>query len=257
MYYLHTVYLYFLLVIVIWSSGVDAVRNNSTTCVPILLSSTCRQCMSLPNTTYCPRSATCLYVRNNGTYIEPYQFQSICDAECVGRLLYSTDQCSKETVDVTALVFSFILLILCPLCIISGCLYMIVLRCRGHSKIAVDGEAVAVVATAGIVVHEAHHIPVMATAQVIRDEEIQQIQMTNIPMSSPQQHQGGGTIAVATAQAVRPSHSMGGGGYPTVTAAATATSVSYSTQGLNNPHRYNAVPTGTIAMPPTGINYNV
>lgn len=56
------------------------------------------------------------------------------DSKLVTRL----DDCREVSVDIAAIIFSFILLVLCPMCIISGCIYVVVLKCHSRNKVSVE-----------------------------------------------------------------------------------------------------------------------
>lgn len=67
-----------------------------------------------------------------------------CTIECSGEWYGSGEvgKCDDSTYAVGALIVSFILLVLCPLCLTCGCCYVIVVRCRNmvDNKIAADNS---------------------------------------------------------------------------------------------------------------------
>lgn len=92
---------------------------------------TCGGCLSIHNNTWCGSSSKCFSITNATNAV-------LCQTSCSRGLESDHHQCSQETVSIVAVVFSFIILIICPLCIISGCIYVAVFKCRGSAKVGIS-----------------------------------------------------------------------------------------------------------------------
>ncbi len=161
------------------SAVVTESDSSESLCIYLDHITTCNGCMnyesysftdlSLYNATaWCVSSGECLGFNtsygsayNNASYTE-----KICGGDCRISLVKRVRDCplESEALNIPALAFSFVLFVLCPLCILSGCVYFLALRCRANNKIAIDDDPVPVV----VHVSAGHHIggdAVMATAQ--------------------------------------------------------------------------------------------
>ncbi len=102
---------------------------SDASCTKLSDSWGCNRCLGVAvNTTWCS---------NFGCY-QHHSFNNSCAHLCdVPRYTVLTEvgQCSAGRSGAVALVAAFILLILCPLCIIGTCIYIIALKCRAKSKV--------------------------------------------------------------------------------------------------------------------------
>eukprot|EP00981_Chlorochromonas_danica_P011454 scaffold4011_cov197-Ochromonas_danica.AAC.36 len=124
----------------------------------------CNSCLNADyNNTWCSNGGLC-FSRTNVSNAR------LCQYECSSHMVYSADDCSSDSVSSLAVAFSFLLLVLCPLCVVSGCIYITAFRCRRSAKVGVDSDdpipvlQLATMTQTGVTFTE---IPVMANAEVL------------------------------------------------------------------------------------------
>jgi len=129
----------------------------------------CDSCLAQDNTVWC-NSGRCM--KYNTSYVE-------CNGNCSSSTL-SRNNCGSLVLSIIAVIFSFILLIVCPLCVFGACVIIIIARCRTYNKIVADcndtSEPIPVLQlhSTGLIPIEAQTQPMIASARIITDAEAQQ-----------------------------------------------------------------------------------
>lgn len=86
----------------------------------------CGTCLnSTSDNFWCSNPQFCFLNSSSENYLS-------CSSKCNGNLLTSADKssCNQINYPMGVIVVSFIIMILCPLCILCGCVYVVVMRCR-------------------------------------------------------------------------------------------------------------------------------
>ncbi|RYH05121.1 hypothetical protein EON65_45610 [archaeon] len=110
------------------------IRTEVDDCTPLSVWASCGTCLSHNmNNTWCSTNSFC-FSNENATSA------TACRDNCGddSKLITSSDDCKEVPINIAAIIFSFILLVFCPMCLISGCIYVVVLRCQGKNKVAVE-----------------------------------------------------------------------------------------------------------------------
>lgn len=145
-----------------------ATDNDDSTgweeCQYLTVWGSCRSCLNADyNNTWCSNGGLC-FSRTNVSNAR------LCQYECSSHMVNSADDCSSNSVTTLTVAFSFLLLVLCPLCVVSGCIYITAFRCRRSAKVGVDSDEpipvlqLATMTQTGVTFTE---IPVMASAEVL------------------------------------------------------------------------------------------
>jgi hypothetical protein len=102
----------------------------------VILNSTCTNCLAYTDTLWCSTSKQCLhYLTVSG--------EDDCRLICHGSMVYDKDHCSERN-SVFTLVAAFVLLVVCPLCAVAACVYMVASKFFGSSKVQNSDEPVIV-----------------------------------------------------------------------------------------------------------------
>jgi hypothetical protein len=119
----------------------DRIHSEDThndSCVVITDRISCSECLTF-NNTWCDKYNKCFSNADAKN-------AAICEENCDINLIVNKDDCktSDDSISIFPLFFSFLVIVLCPLCTISGCIYLLVFRCRGVGKVAVSPEPIPV-----------------------------------------------------------------------------------------------------------------
>jgi hypothetical protein len=94
----------------------------------------CGTCLSYSNTTWCQSGSG--FCMNFNTGLAEFECKThICSSDMVT----ASSNCSTDEFNLISIIAAFILLIICPLCAIGACGYVIAVRCFANNKVAVDG----------------------------------------------------------------------------------------------------------------------
>jgi len=99
----------------------------------------CRECFGYYNTTWCTQDyehninrGKCLYYLDTTQQLNCY---STCYNGLDGKLLLTGSQCQATSASILTMVTAIVLLVVCPLCAVGACTYVVVMRLFGGYKI--------------------------------------------------------------------------------------------------------------------------
>lgn len=170
----HVVFYWYILCILLILSSCFGNWNGSQydpQCSAVENWDSCGTCLSKDNTIWCDTGHCFIY--NNS--LSP---SIACNGNCTS-YYSSSGQCNPLVLNIIAIVFSFILLIVCPLCVLGACVIIVIARCRSYNKIAADMADFPPGPIPILPLHATASIPIpmipqpyMASARILADADI-------------------------------------------------------------------------------------
>lgn len=124
----------------------------------------CKPCLNqYSNSVFCPRKGCIFYPSQIGSK----EFSNSCAGYCNETIITKLVDCSSAQISLIGVIISFVLLIICPISIFIGCIYLGTRSCRIRSKVGVwNSENIPFVHVSNV---DYLDVPVIAQVQVISD----------------------------------------------------------------------------------------
>jgi hypothetical protein len=114
------------------SSALDCVSNY-------LNITSCGTCLSYSNTTWCESGAG--FCMNFNSRLAEFDCKThVCSSDMIS----ASSNCTTDQFSLISVIVAFVLLIICPLCAIGACGYVIAVRCFANNKVAIDNGGIGV-----------------------------------------------------------------------------------------------------------------